>query len=372
MKNKALKMRFYPTDEQKIQFANTFGCVRFVYNHILKQRTDLYYNDGVSVGYNESSKLLTELKKDSEFSWLSDVSSVPLQQCLRNQQSAFKSFFEKRANYPNFKSKRDRQSAKYMSSAFSWDGSNLKLAKQSEPLDIRWSYEKPLGVKSLTVSKDFVGRYFVSLLIEFGPDSLPESDKSIGVDLGVKDLVVCSDGFKSGNLKLTKRYSQRLAYLQRKLSKKKKGSSNRTKARIKVAKVHAKIRDTRLDNIHKLTRKLVNENQVIAVEDLSVSSMLKDKRVSKVVSDAGMYEFVRQLEYKSDWGGRTFVKIDRYYPSSKRCSSCGYILRKLSLSTRVWECPECHEKHDRDVNASRNILAAGHAVIASGATGAGV
>lgn len=372
MVHKALKLRFYPTEEQKQNLAQTFGCARFVYNNILKQRTDLYYEEKKSVNYFDACAMLTELKNTPEYNWLKDVSCVPLQQVLRNQQAAFKNFFDKRAKYPRFKKKGNKQSIQYTKSAFRWREGQLKLAKMNEFLNIKWSYFKPKDISSLTISKDPAGRYFVSLLVEFVPRRLQVSPKIIGIDLGIKDLVVTSDRFKSGALKLTKKYEQKLAYAQKQMFKKQKGSKNRNKARLKVARIHAKISDKRLDNIHKLSRKLINENQVIAFEDLNIAGMQKNKRLSKSISDMGWGELVRQCEYKAEWAGRQVVKINRWFPSTKRCSCCGHTLDKISLDVRSWICPECKTEHDRDINAAINVKAAGSAVLACGATGAGI
>ncbi len=364
-------MRFYPTKEQEEIINKTFGCVRFVYNSVLRWRMDAYYNDGVSVGYLESSKCIQVLKQDNP--WLGEVSFVALQQSVRNQQSAYKNFFDKRAGYPKFKKKKNRQSFRLVGTAVRWDGNNLRIPKTDVPLKIRWSYDKPESISSLTISRDPSGRYFVSLTTEFEPDVLPPTDSMIGVDLGVKDVIATSDGYKSGALKLTKKHENKLAYLQRKLSKKQKGSSNYHKLNKKIAKLHAKIADTRKDFLHKISRKLVNENQVIAFEDLNVRGMMQNRKLSKAIGDIGMYELKRQVQYKSEWAGRTFVEIDRFFPSSKRMSCCGHVLDKLSLSERTVVCPECGEIHDRDTNAARNILAAGLAVIkVSGATGTGM
>lgn len=364
MKHKSLKQRFYPSNKQKEILAQTFGCVRFVYNNILKKRTDAFYNDGVSIGHSGASRMLTELKVDPNFSWLNDVSSVPLQQAIRNQQQAFKNFFDKRAKYPKFKKKSHGQSVRYVKSAFAWDGKYLKLAKMDKPLRIKWTYQKPEDILSLTVTKDSADRYFVSMLIEFEPVQLPIVKKTIGVDLGINDLIVCSDGFKSGSLKLTKKYEKKLAYFQRQISKKKKGSSNQLKARKRVARIHAKIKDIRQDNLHKFSRMLINENQVIAFEDLAVSNMIKSGNISKAISDMGWSELVRQSEYKGDWAGRSVVKIDRFYPSSKRMSCCGYVLDFLPRGQRKITCPVCNIVHDRDLNASINIKQAGLSIIA--------
>jgi len=379
MKHKALKQRFYPRDEQKLILAQTFGCSRFVYNSILRWRTDAFYNDGESINYLDASKKLTEIKKNPEFSWLNDVSSVPLQQAIRNQQTAFKNFFEKRAEYPKFKKKTSRQSVQYMKSAYKWDGEKIKLAKMDAPLRIKWTYQKPKEILSLTISMDSAGRYWVSMLVEFKPKALPVSPKTIGVDLGIKDLIVCSDGFKSGSTKLTKKYEGKLAYLQKQLTKKQKGSKRRLKMKRRVARVHAKIADKRRDSLHKLSRMLVNENQVIAFEDLAVANMKRNHKLSKAISDMGWSEFVRMTTYKAEWAGRDVVKINRFYPSSKRMSCCGHVLDSLSLSQREVTCPVCDITHDRDINASINIKQAGLSELVGdtryksrGATGSGV
>ena len=367
MIKKAYKFRFYPTPEQEQQLAQTFGCVRFVYNWALRLRSDAWYNDKKRLGYHESSSALTALKKNPDYSWLNDISCVPTQQTLRHLQTSFKNFWDGRAKYPTFKKKRSAQSAEYTRSAFKWNNGQLTLAKHKEPLNIRWSREIPDKPTTVTVSRDSAGRYFVSLLCSTDVKTLPVSSNSIGVDLGIKDTAITSDGWKSGNPKYTARYEQTLAKYQRRLSKKKKGSANFQKAKLKVARVHAKIADSRKDFQHKLTTKLIHDNQIISLESLQVKNMVKNPKLAKAISDAGWTELVRQLEYKAAWYGRTVVSIDKWYPSSKRCSCCGYTLERLDLSVRSWECPECDTKHDRDTNAALNIKAAGQAVLACGA-----
>ena len=363
---RAYQFRFYPDQQQEKLLARTFGCVRFVYNHILRYRTDVYHQAQIKVNYSGANAKLTEIKQLPEFAFLNEVSSVPLQQCLRNQQTAFKNFFEGRAKYPNFKSKKHRQSAEFTYRAFSFRNGELKLAKCDKPLDIRWSQQLPADPSTVTVSKDQAGRYFVSCLCEFEPTLLPVTDKKIGIDVGIKDLFVTSEGFKSGNPRHTLKYAKQLAKAQRKLAKKKLGSKNRAKAKWKVARIHAKISDGRLDNLHKLSHRLVNENQVICAENLAVKNMIKNPKLAKHIADASWGEFTRQLAYKADWAGRTYIEIDRFFPSSKRCSCCGFVKDKLLLDVRSWECPECGTTHDRDVNAARNVLAAGLAVLAFG------
>ena len=372
MTKRAFKYRFYPTSEQEKLLAQTFGCVRFVYNHILRWRTDEYYKNGNSVNYNTASKQLTELKKNPDHQWLKDVSSVPIQQALRHQQTAFKNFWEGRAKYPTFKKRHAKQSATFAASAFSMKDGLLFIAKSKEPLNIRWSRELSSEPSSITISKDRAGRYFVSMLCEFEAKPMPISKNTVGIDLGLTDLFITSDGKKSGNPKFIKRYEQKLAYLQRELAKKQKGSNNRAKAKLKVARLHAKIADCRMDATHKASRKLINENQVVCVENLAVKNMIKNPKLAKHIADANWGEFVRQLQYKAEWADRTVTEIDRFFPSSKRCSSCGFINESLSLSIREWDCPECKAHHDRDINAAVNIKTAGLAGLACGATGTGM
>ncbi len=366
MKERAYKYRFYPTPEQVQLLEQTFGCTRFIYNSILRWRTDAYYNDQTKVNYNSASSHLTELKKKPEFSWLNDVSCVPLQQSLRHQQTAFKNFFEGRAKYPTFKKKRSKQSAEFTKSAFKYRDGKLYIAKSKQPLDIRLSRDIPNEPTTITISKDSAGRYFVSCLCRFEPKPLPISKNTVGIDLGLTDLVITSTGSKSGNPRHTKRYANKLAKAQRVLSKKKKGSSNFHKARKKVARIQAKIADCRRDFTHKLTTALINENQMIATESLSVKNMVKNPKLSKAISDANWGELVNQLKYKADWYGRTLIQIDKWYPSSKRCNCCGHVVDSLPLNVRNWTCPACESELDRDTNAALNIKAVGQTVLACG------
>ena len=365
---RAYRFRFYPTPEQEVILAQTFGCVRFVYNHMLRLRTEAWEQRQERMGYHDTSAALTLLKKQPEYAWLNDVSSVPLQQALRHLQTAFGNFFAKRGHYPQFKRKGGHQSAEYTASAFRWNGASLKLAKMAEPLDVRWSRQIPQGAKvtTVTVSKDAAGRYFVSLLCDDVASAKPDMAQVVGIDLGLTHFAILSDGEKIPAPNAFRKHEKKLAKLQRQLAKKKKGSKNRAKARLKVAKLHAKIADARKDFTHKLSTRLIHENQVIAVETLAVKNMQKNRKLAKSIGDAGWAEFVRQLEYKARWYGREVVKIDRWYPSSKRCSDCGYTAEKMPLNVRQWTCPDCGANHDRDVNAARNILAAGLAVSARG------
>lgn len=369
MKQKrAYKYRFYPTDEQKHHLARTFGCVRFVYNWALRQKTDAYYQRGERLYSAQLSSALTALKKQEQYTWLNEVSSVPTQQCLRHLDRSFLNFFEGRADYPTFKKKRNVQSAEYTASAFQWRHGTLTLARQKEPLTVVWSRPLPQGCipSTVTVTKDEADRYFVSMLVEEEITPLPVVKKMVGLDLGLKSMVITSDGQTYGSPKFFHKDEKKLAKLQRRHAKKRKGSKNRDKARLKVARCHKKIADRRRDYQQKLSTTIIRENQVVCVESLQVKNMVKNHSLAKAIQDVGWSEFTRQLEYKARWYGRTFVTIDKFYPSSKRCFDCGHILDSLSLEVRSWTCPECGMFHDRDINAAKNVLAAGLAVSDSG------
>ncbi len=365
---RAYQYRCYPTDEQQQVLTRTFGCVRYVYNWALRKKTDAYYKQSERLYYAHLSSALTDLKKQEDTIWLSEVASVPLQQALRHLDKAFINFFEGRASYPTFKKKQGPQSATYVGTAFKWDGTFLTLAKMDAPLDIVWSRPLPDGCKpsTVTILKDGAGRYFVSILVEEEIKPLPVTPKMIGLDLGLKSMVITSDGHTHGNPKFFAKDEKKLARAQRRLAKKRKGSKNRDKARKKVARIHARIADRRRDYQHQLSTQIIRENQVVCVESLSVKNMVQNHCLAKAISDVGWGEFLRQLEYKAGWYGRTLVKIDKWYPSSKRCFDCGHVLDSLPLDVRVWTCPECATVHNRDINAANNILAAGLAVHACG------
>jgi putative transposase len=373
MIQRAYRYRFYPTEEQEQLLRRTLGCVRLVYNKALHTRTEAWYERQERVGYSETSGMLTTWKKQEDLHFLNEVSCVPLQQGLRNLQKAFANFWAGRAKYPSFKKKRSGGSAEFTRSAFKWNNGQVWLAKCSEPLPIRWSRSLPEGCEpsTVTVKLDASGRWFVSLLVEDHEDhsvnSLPQLSKAVGIDAGITSLITTSDGEKLANPKHFKRLRFKLRQAQKALSRRVKGSNNREKARIQVARIQAAIADTRKDFLHKLTTRLVRENQTIAVEDLAVKNMIKNHKLAQAIADASWSQLVRQLEYKCQWYGRTLVKIDRWFPSSKRCGNCGHVMSKLPLDVREWDCPECGTHHDRDINAANNILAAGLAVIVCGA-----
>lgn len=275
--------------------------------------------------------------------------------------AAFRNFFEKRADYPNFKRAKGNQSARYANNAFTLKGDRLTLAKQSEPLEISWSRPLPkdAAIQSVTVTKDTADRYFVSIHVETSVKPLKRVKARVGIDVGLKDLATLSNGEKLANPKFLQRKERRLKIRQRRLSRKVKGSNNRSKARLEIAKIHAKVADTRRDYLHKFTTKTIRENQAVFVEGLSVANMLKNHCLAKAIASAAWGEMFRQLEYKAEWYGRTYTQLDRFFPSSKLCSACGHLLIKLPLSVREWDCPNCSTHHDRDGNAAINIKIAG-------------
>ncbi|MDJ0596906.1 MAG: RNA-guided endonuclease TnpB family protein [Pleurocapsa sp. MO_226.B13] len=366
-KLRGFKYRFKPNSTQRLQLAQTFGCARYIWNWGLNLRATEYKENGKSISYNETSKQLTQLKKEESTIWLKDVASVPLQQSLKNLDTAFKNFFKGQNGYPKFKKKRNRQSVTYQKNAFSWKDSKLTLAKMKQPLKIRWSRYFEGEPKQVTVSKDSSGRYFVSFLVEEELIQWEKKDSQVGIDLGIKDVVVSSKGFASGNPKYLAKYQEKLKRLQRRLKNKEKDSGRREKARLKIAKMHAKISDCRKDFLHKLTSQLVRENQTICTETLNVKGLMANHKLAKAIADCGWGELTRQLEYKCQWHGRELVKIDQWYPSSKTCSSCGFKMDKMPLSVREWQCPSCNDVHHRDVNAAKMILAVGQIVLVRGA-----
>ncbi|MEU9734254.1 RNA-guided endonuclease TnpB family protein [Streptomyces sp. NPDC048002] len=370
---RAFKYRFYPSDAQAVELSRTFGCVRKVYNLALAARTEAWARQE-RVNYNQTSAMLTAWKKTEELAYLNGVSAVPLQQALRHLQAAFANFFGKHAKYPRFKSrKRSRKSAEYTTSAFRFRDGRLTLAKMVEPLDIVWSRPLPEGASpsTVTVSQDAAGRWFVSLLCEDpSVQPLPAADAAVGIDVGLDHLLTLSTGEKVSNPRHERRDRARLAKAQRQLARKAQGDgANRAKARRKVAKIYARISDRRRDRLHKLTTRLVRENQTIVIEDLTVRNMVKNRRLARAISDAAWSDFRCLLEYKAGWYGRDVIAVDRWFPSSRLCSGCGALRDKLPLNVRTWTCDGCGTTHDRDVNAAKNILAVG---LTASVCGAGV
>ena len=348
-------------------FNRTFGCVRLVWNKTLADRRAAFSQRGKQTSYRETDAALTAWKKTEQLAFLSEVSSVPLQQTLRHQHTAFVNFFAKRSRYPRFKSRTGRQSAHYTRSAFRIKNRQLYITKTGGPLELAWSWpEVDLATADPTtvvISRDTDGRWYATLAVDTDQPSPAEpTGHEIGIDLGIKDFAVTSDGDRIANPRHRERKARNLARYQRRLARCRKGSANRRKARTRVAAAHRKVRHARQDFLHKASTALVRCADTIVIEDLAVANMIRNRSLARAISDASWVEFRRQLEYKTARAGRTLVVIDRWYPSSKTCSDCGHLLPKLDLSIRAWTCPACRTRHDRDVNAAKNILAAGRAV----------
>jgi putative transposase len=359
--------RCYPTPEQESAIARTFGCCRFVYNHFLAARSRAF-REGQPMTYAASDRALTLLKRQTETHWLNDVSSVPLQQALRDLQSAFNNFFEKRAGYPSFKKKSARASARYTASAFRFEPDNrrLLLAKMGA-IRIKWDRPLPNIPSSVTVIREPSGRFFVSFVVEVDTVPLPLTGQSIGIDFGVTRLATLSNGDRIANPKHLHQRQRRLATLQRRLARKKKGSRRRWLAKRAVARCHEKICNSRKDALNKLTKRLVREFDMICIEDLNLRGMVKNHALARSLNDAAIGMAIRMLDEKAARFGKELRRCDRFFPSSKMCSGCGHVLSVLPLAARQWVCSSCCALHDRDENAARNILAAGQAVTAHGA-----
>jgi putative transposase len=368
----AYKCLAYPDLEQASVLNRTFGCIRVVWNRALAWRHARYYDEQVRTNFTQANAYLTAMKADEKLEWLNQVSSVPLQQAIRHQQAAFGNFFAGRARYPRYKSREGRQSAEYTRSGFRYRDGKLFLAKMDMPLKFVWSWPgvdvASIDPTTVTVSRDPCGRWYVSFAVEVpDPVQLPTTEAVVGVDLGIKHFAVTSDEYKIRNPRKLVQRERNLARYQRRMARCQKGSANRGKAKMKVARAHRKVRASRQDFLHRTSARLVRDHDVIVIEDLAVKNMVRKRSLAKVISDCGWGTFRAMLEYKAAKAGRHLIVIDRWYPSSETCSACGHLLAELSLKTRTWQCPSCGTRHDRDVNAAKNILAAGLAVTACGA-----
>jgi putative transposase len=358
------KYRLYPTDQQKHDLARLFGCVRVVWNDAL----GFCKAAEKKPSYKEISRRLTEVKQTEERAWLREVPRVPLEQSLRDLDVAYKSFFSsckgkrkgRKVGYPKFKSRKSRQAARFQGNSFSIRGKKLRLSRVGD-FRVQWEKDRPLpsAPSSVTVIKEPSDRYFVSFVVEVDRPILPNNEQSVGIDLGITTFATLSTGEKIDAPKPLKTRLNKLRKAQRKLSRKQKGSKRRERQRLRVAKIHAKIKDTRDDFLHKLSTRLIRENQTIVLEDLNVSGMLKNRKLSRAISDLGWYTFRTMLEAKAAMYGRDFQVISRWEPTSQRCSSCKQVGGKKELSVREWTCLFCGETHDRDVNAAINIMVAG-------------
>lgn len=359
------KFRLYPSNKQQVLLAKHFGSCRYLYNHFLARRKNEYLTTGRSNNFVKDCKELTELKK--ELVWLKEVNSQSLQQTIKNLDAAYGNFYEKRSKFPNFKNKFGKQSFR-VPQHIRIKGNKLVIPKFLEGIPIALHREVTENVSYCTITKNKSGQYYCSLLVEKDIEELPKTDKVVGIDLGIKTLIVDSDGKHYENIKPYRSLKQKIKKLQRKLSRRKNKTTNKQSKRIekvrqKLAKVHQKVKDVRSNHIHQTTKKLIDENQVIMVESLAVKNMMKNHCLAGAIADCSWGEILRQLLYKALWHGRQIVQIDRFFPSSKTCSGCGYLKQTMKLSEREWDCPACGEVHDRDVNAAQMVLKQGLAIL---------
>jgi putative transposase len=355
--NKTYRFRIFPTAKQEQNLARHFGHSRFVYNYFLNQRKEQYQSDKKSDNYYKQAANLTKLKKEEGTEWLKEVNSQTLQFALKSLDSAYTNFFRGNAMFPRFKSRRNKNSFTVPQFGRIDDG-KLNIPKFKEGIKIKMHRELKGKIGKMSITRTPTGKYFVSIFTEQEIEQLPKTDKALGIDLGLKDFVITSDNKKFKNNRYTKQYARELKKAQQHLSRKQKGSNGFEKQKLKVAKIHEKIANSRLDTLHKVSYKLVRDNQLIAIEDLNVKGMIKNRKLSKHIADASWGNFVNLLQYKADWYGREVVKINRWYPSSKTCNECGWINQDLNLSVREWTCNNGHVL-DRDENAAKNILKEG-------------
>ena len=362
---KSYKYKLNPSEEQIVLLNKHFGSIRFTYNFFLNERKKEYETNKNTINYYDNAKSLTELKKQEEFSWLNEINSQSLQDSLKNLETAYKNFFRFKKGFPKFKSKHSRNSF-CVPQSVKLDNGKLKIPKFKEPIDLILSRSFNGVIKQCTISKTPTNEYFVSILVETEHIKIEKTGKSIGIDLGIKDFVITSEGYKYKNNRYTKTYAKKLKEHQQHLSRKTKGSNRYQKQKLKVATIHKKITNSRLDNLHKVSTELIKKYDLIVIEDLNIKGMIKNHKLSKHIADASWSKFVELLTYKAEWNDKKIVKIDRFFPSSKTCNCCGYINQNLKLDMREWTCPSCNTKLDRDLNASINILNEGYKLISSG------
>ena len=355
---KAYKFRIEPTKEQEVLLNKHFGSVRFVFNYFLNQRKEQYQSSKKSDNYYAQASKLTELKKLEETSWLKEINSQTLQATLKNLEASYLNFFRGTTKFPRFKNKKDKNSFR-VPQHISVENGKIQVPKFKEGIKLIEHRKLEGEIKQCTFSKSSTGKFYVSVLVQTNHKQLEQTGKIVGIDLGIKDFAITSDGKKLKNNRYTKKYAKELKRAQQHLSRKQKGSRQYENQRLKVAKIHEKITNTRKDTLHKVSHYLVKSYDLISLEDLNVKGMVKNHKLAKHIQDASWGEFVRMLEYKALWNDKTIVKISRWFPSSKSCSECGWINQALTLRDRDWVCQGCGCEHDRDVNASKNILKEG-------------
>jgi len=363
--NKTYRFRIYPNKEQEVLLNKHFGCSRFVYNYFLNKRKEQYQKDKKSDNYYAQAKTLTDLKKQEDTIWLKEVNSQTLQFALRSLDTAYVNFFRGNAQFPKFKSRKHKNTFTVPQFGKLEDG-KIILPKFKDGVKVKLHREVRGKIGKMSITKTPTGKYYVSIFTEQQIEDLPKTNKQVGIDLGLKDFVITSNDKKFKNNRYTKKYAKQLRKAQQHLSRKQKGSNGFEKQKLKVAKIHEKITNCRLDTLHKVSYQLVNENDLIVCEDLNVKGMIKNHKLSKHIADASWGNFVTLLQYKCNWYGKELVKVNRFYPSSKTCGDCGWINQELKLSDREWTCNSCGVVHDRDVNASRNILKEGLKILGQG------
>jgi putative transposase len=362
---KSYKYKLTPNEEQIVLLNKHFGSIRFVYNYFLNERKREYETNKNNINYYDNAKSLTELKKQEDFIWLNEINSQSLQDSLKNLETAYKNFFRFKKGFPKFKSKHNRNSF-CVPQFVKLEKGKLRIPKFKEPIDLILTRSFTGTIKQCTISKTPTNEYFVSILVETEHIKLEKTGKSIGIDLGLKDFVITSEGYKYKNNRYTKTYQKLLKQNQQHLSRKTKGSNRYQKQKLKVARIYKKITNSRLDNLHKVSTELIKKHDLIVLEDLNIKGMIKNHKLSKHIADASWSKFIELLTYKAEWNDKKIVKIDRFFPSSKTCNCCGYINQNLKLDMREWTCPSCKTKLDRDLNASINILNEGYKHISSG------
>ena len=362
---KAYKFRLLPTEDQSILLSKHFGCVRFVYNHFLREKRDHYLLNRKTLNYNTCAGNLVKMKREG-FEWLKEVNSQSLQSALMNLETAYGNFFKKKSKFPKFKSKKNNYDSFTCPASVAIFNNKVEIPKFGEGIHFIKHRELKGKICSATISRTPTGKYYISILTEQEPTKhLPKTGKNIGIDLGIKDFAITSEGQRYTNPKFLYKFQRKLKAAQQHLSRKQKGSNSRERARIKVAKIYEKITNSRNDMQHKVSMSLIKKYDMIALEDLNVKGMIKNHCLSKAISDSSWSSFVAKLLYKAQWYGKELIKIDRFFPSSKTCSDCGHINQNLTLDVRNWTCV-CGSKHDRDVNASKNILKRALAIQSSG------
>ena len=365
MINKTYKFRLFPTKEQEVLLNQHFGHSRWVYNHFLNERKKQYQADKKSDNYYKQAATLTKLKKEEETRWLKEVNSQTLQFALRSLDTAFLNFFRGNAQFPKFKSRKNKNTFTIPQFGVIEEG-KINIPKLKDGIKVKLHREVKGKIGKMNITKTPTGKYYVSIFTEQVIEELPKTNKQVGIDLGLKDFVITSDNKRFKNNRYTKKYAKQLKKAQQHLSRKQKGSNGFEKQKLKVAKIHEKIASCRLDTLHKVSRQLVNQYDLISVEDLNVKGMIKNHKLSKHIADASWGNFVTLLQYKCNWYGKQLIKVNRFFPSSKCCSECGWINQDLNLSIREWTCNSCGVIHDRDENASRNILKEGLKNISAG------